>query len=136
MSNVASLENSKRLYELLGWELTASVIGKNEVYIRDWYWQLKGKVQPEPIERYKLMPDHTICPAYSAGYLLRKLPQKLKNFYTNPHTLNAQSLHLRHNKNYWLACYPSTDFQCGADTPEDALCLLAIKLAEEGILTQ
>jgi len=125
--NVAKLELCKRLYELSGWDDTG------------FGYQDKGKsFTPTLVPTY----DDNIAydyPAYSAGYLLRKLPKETA-----------------HNNVLALITEWEDSFYCGyaernnegdytidsafykscerADTPEDALCLLAIKLFEEGIL--
>lgn len=117
--NVASLELSKKLHELSGWE--------------DCTW-----VHPPP------EGDHTIngltwrkkdgsTPAYDCGYLLRKLPRRIqKGLDIDP----SLELVIDGDK-YWFASYSWIDEDAYAeigDNPEDALCKLAIELFEEGVL--
>ena len=73
-----------------------------------------------------------VAPAYDAGYLLRKLPRRIDLIQLN-------------EERGWLASRTSEGLQAAqfksnpsgvAQTPEDALCLLAIKLFEENILTK
>lgn len=129
MSNTASLELSKKLYELSGWEETEKVF---EI--------LEGNaVQP----RSMALAHRWDTPAYDAGYLLRKLPNKMQD--------EGWLLSLDHDgmddaeeKIIWLARYydgdtvgdetPISICPVTADTPEDALCKVAIKLFEEGVL--
>lgn len=117
MNNVASLQNSKKLYELSGWD--------------DTYWV-------HSVDEWGDMPDvetarsvgmvygrASEAPAYECGYLLRRIEKTI----------------LTSNGGIWTATYiPSLDvnsFRASeAGTPEDALCLLAIKLFEEGVLTK
>lgn len=112
--NIASLEISKKLYEVSGWETDG------------WLWT-NG---PNPAEesyvskadKLKYRHDDTFVPAYSAGYLLRKLPAN---------TL----LYQFSNTGEWCSVYASVALE-KADTPEDALALLCIKLIEEKILSK
>lgn len=108
--NVASLDNCKRLYELSGWDTGQS-------------WNIILGLKPK-----------TYVPGYHAGYLLRKLTE-VKTGLTVYHV---------HSTMCYEAFYAGKFFEYGtntqhwdtqSDTPEDALCLLAIKLFEEGILT-
>lgn len=109
--NVANLENCKKLYELSGWESGE--------------WFTMGAEDEISLAE---MPD---IPQYDLGYLLRKLPRTINidgvpyQFRLEPHKLLEE----------WWASYSHTrDIQIFAPTPEDATCLLAIKLFEEGIL--
>lgn len=124
MSNVASLENCKRLYELSGWG------GEDR-------WFLTNISDPEHVigtatpRIFKSDKDHengyrTETPAYSAGYLLRKLPEEAYD------TELGLAIFRTEGRPKWEAGYDN-EF-VNADTPEDALCLLAIKLFEEGVL--
>lgn len=88
--------------------------------------------------------DHDPCPAYTAGYLLRKLPKLLD--------IDGASFSLCVHTNVappdWTAYYMfvqvvdgklkrySNRLKVEADTPEDALCKLAIELFKRGILTE
>lgn len=113
----ANLENCKRLYEVSGWD---------EQELSHYSEQLT-------------IQDYELTPKYDAGYLLRKLPE-----YNSPADDETFNLHLilTHADDYsrlYLAEYQSSDsiyMNEVSDTPEDALCLIAIKLFEEGILTR
>lgn len=118
--HVASLENCQKLWKLSGWEYYQAKYRKNGFLVTWGYMKLmKGE-----------------APAYSAGYLLRKLPKYLDDDY--PKARRA----LNDFDDGWEASYvrqdefhpPETLHGCTADTPEDALCRLAIKLFEEGVL--
>ena len=115
MSNVASLENCKRLYELSGWGATE----------KRWYGQTQF---PESCVAGLIdsFDGAGICPAYDAGYLLRKLPDILMS------NLGGEKLGI------WITETEASngDIRGQADTPENALCLLAINLFEQGILTR
>jgi len=128
--NVANLENCKQLYKLSKWgHFISSEPMDNWCY---------GDDIDEPYilsQGGKGLPTN-LCPAYPAGYLLRKLPKALyykdKNIYLviefNPASDNT------------IVCYMDDSYQANhvwwaeSDTPEDALCMLAIRLWEEGIL--
>lgn len=109
--NVASLELCKELYELSGWDDTArrhpSVHDKRE----DW------------------------PPAYTLGYLLRKLSQAeigvSIRYVDSPHGVDLREwLHKFIAYAPWMAQgdYPF------ADIPEDAAAKLAIELFKQGVL--
>lgn len=104
----ANLENCKRLYELSGWDDTDYSFG---------YMKGKTAIVGERGTEHAFDDPHS---AYDSGYLLRKLP---------PH---ADLTKVEAGKIYYAVHHQEYDFQ--ADNPEDALCLLAIKLFEEGIL--
>lgn len=126
--STASLENSKRLYELSGWHNT------------DFYHEDLGGGISKLIDRKRLetrwrhkdaAPD--AIPAYSLGFLIRKLP----------HWITLGQTSGGYTPTGWYATkessqdYHHTDpskITVKTDTPEDALCLLAIKLFEEGVL--
>lgn len=116
--HTASLENCKRLYELSGWD-----------DMRDRHGWIKDGA---PIAE---------IPRYSAGYLLRKLP-KYREVERGDYMLHLAPVYM---ENRWQAFYHLDSrnpeyikidkvTKTVADTPEDALCLLAIKLFEEGVL--
>ena len=94
--STASLENSKRLYELSRW---------ND--------------EDSPLVRFDDKDPESTAPAYDAGYLLRKLPGT--ELYDATNCWQAENTSLQ-------------NWRTVQDTPEDALCLLAIKLFEEGVL--
>lgn len=107
---VASLELCKELYELSGW---SSQITHNE-----------------PTPSSSLVGQVPICPAYTLGYLLRKLPVTVPN--------EEVKLNLtRFSENFYTASYAwEDDFAPYGDgnTPEDAACKLAIELWKQGVL--
>jgi hypothetical protein len=151
--NTANLENCKRLYELSGWthfpdvnDLFYVVSNENELdsYVATWH-ELKELPDIYWYASYKI-------PAYDAGYLLRKLPNKVNKgrkayrFVLTNSTMDES----------WIADYLMPFWQKGlpergievwlhygdkaklteAEDPENALCKLMIQLFEEGILTQ
>lgn len=107
--NVASLENCKRLYELSGWvdHLEANDDGL------------------EPI------------PEYSLGYLLRKLPLRVKDEYQG----NLFGVRMKQtNGSGWIMWYGEIGkdtemYFTTANTPEDAACRLLINLIEEKVIS-
>ena len=130
--NTASLENSKRLYELSGWNT------ENHWYIPE----PKTNTPPYPVDKpYDPSIHGSIgnrVPAYDAGYLLRRLP----NVIQDPHDKIFRHFQMWMNGDGSIhaGCvepYAHDDrvaYAQVADTPEDALCLLAIKLFEEDTL--
>jgi len=134
--STASLENSKRLYELSGWD---DMPGETSY---DWHnmvndeWELLEKTFFSSDAAKGRHLAEKLYPAYDAGYLLRKLePLELQS------CINYCQ-HYDGSRNYCASYDPFNveDQETGkaifayADTPEDALCLLAIKLFEEGVL--
>jgi len=128
MINVASLENCKKLYELSGWHDTFNFWEQtDEIPLGKPYL-----VQPKLMERYGLWGTQEVkisTPAYEAGYLLRKVRKGSVSVISLKDTYSAKQI--------WGATSVVAEawFYATADTPEDALCLLAIKLFEEGTLT-
>lgn len=128
----ASLENCKRLFKLSGWEDTDKWLIVNEFG------------ESSPINSKAI--HNKSYPAYTAGYLLRKLPDRIQDDNGNYFALMG----FPNGINPWFAYKGGLDgkdarwpidrgipfykrvFQ--ADTPEDALCLLSIRLIEEGVL--
>lgn len=106
MSDVASLELCKELYELSGrtWheEIIYSWHKDDGDYVIEDFW------------------TGSTCPAYDLGYLLRKMP---------PHYLFTFSQYDDGSK--WSLMSKESFI---ADTPEDAACLLAIELFKQGVL--
>jgi hypothetical protein len=125
--NVSSLKNSKRLYELSGW---VDVEAYYEYYPVADKHALRHSAPDNAFGKDRMLPDY-IFPAYDAGYLLRKLPRRVDHEYSNHSVVYPTS-------KKWHAGYLTegvdVKYLVAADTPEDALCLLAIKLFEEGIL--
>lgn len=110
MSEVASLENCKRLYELSGWETNIP-----------YDWGVEHQQSLDGLSKKVIQKADFYL--YSAGYLLRKLPNQTK-------LRKAKTM-----DRYW-AYFGNNDKRDSvyADTPEDALALLAIKLFESGVL--
>lgn len=107
--NTASLELCKELFEISGW---------NE----DLEWHINRKPPAAEFSR--------IAPAYELGYLLRKLTSDLHG--------KLDNIQVDYNCVDWRA-YFKMDFGkdemfTNADTPENALCKLAIELFKQGIL--
>lgn len=121
--NVASLELSKELYELSGWEDL---------------WYIKGEDDAEPWvheRRAAVSGYETLAPAYSIGFLLRKLPVEIGVFDT-PDYRGRLTVSPGEN-NWWYASY-DYDKQTvqSAHSPEDAAAKLAIDLFKQGVLTR
>lgn len=114
--NTASLDLSKELYDLLGWD-------SNDIS------HLFDNLRADDTK-----DDAGYVPLYTLGYLMRKLPQsiilddgrngQLSMAHDNPDNIPE----------CWLFRYHTTGFYGRADTPEDALCKLAIELAKAGII--
>lgn len=131
MMQVASLELSRTLYELSGWHET------------DYCWPTDyPEALGAPSEPSHYGGWHDDCPdylpAYGAGYLLRKLPLKVKDEYQG----DIFGVHLKQTGGTgWIVYYgepgKSTEmyFNSG-DTPENALCLLAVELWKQGVITK
>ena len=122
MSNVASLELSKKLRELSGWEDTRDFYHEQdnfneetERYERNGKWVI--------VERKRA--DYNI-PAYDCGYLLRRLPATTSVMHIKEKGQGEYEVYFISGMTKAKRFY--------ADTPEDALCKLAIKLFEEGVL--
>lgn len=114
--NTASPELCKELYELSGWE-PDEYLDRETGYVYEdddgWTW-----------------------PAYSLGHLMRKLPP------TANQERYLQLIHADENSVYekdtWYCGYTgySGNLDTLADTPEDAVCQLAIKLFRQGVLRE
>lgn len=118
---VANLENCKRLYELSGWMETS--YSYSYMYTT---WKLS--------QLFSNVHSKKRIPAYDAGYLLRKLSSLVGKKYGRLYLEFAQN---PNQSKQWYCSFVNEDmrFPVGeADTPEDALALLCIKLIEEGIL--
>lgn len=125
--NVASLELCRELYELSGWEQT-----------RFWYAKDLAPSDPDifqPADPHR--NRYADVPAYDLGYLLRKLPLKVKDEYQG----DVFGVRLRQTGGTgWIVYYgepgKSTEMHFNsADTPEDAAAKLAIELLKSGVLT-
>lgn len=120
--NVASLELCKELYQLSGWIGTYG------------YWDTDAKVWATT----DLDGAAVESPAYDLGYLLRKLPPTIKASKNDSAFLTLGAIHTRN----WIISYKTVadtiypkDCYGEADTPENALCQLAIELIKQRILT-
>jgi hypothetical protein len=110
---VANLELCKELYELSNWgdcELRHDIRGS----------------EPMVLHGHIAAPGCT--PAYGLGYLLRKLP---------PERLGGRLCVEWQYEDTWKAMYYAVGLEGElADTPENALCKLAIELFKQGVLTR
>lgn len=110
----ATLDNSKKLYELTGWEGTG-VMG---TLPQDIGTSPKGRI-------------------YDSDYLLEKLPAKINHDKEDYFLVLWPSGFAE--PELWFAAYTDAyyvdmPFLANTETPADALCLLAIKLKEEGVM--
>lgn len=122
--NVASLELCKELFELSGWKGTHY----------NWYTHVSAKVEPE-LQHRKMVRladsnNWIEIPAYDLGYLLRKLPHRIK--------FKDFELHKVYEDDWWAGYTYQEEFviKAFADTPEDATCKLAIELFKQGVLKE
>lgn len=120
----ASLDLCKELYKLSGWDFESSSYPTDNLYHQN---SGNGLVIPTLAILNKYPDKYT--PAYDLGYLLRKLPQKIKpGLFRNPDSTNFE----------WSAiCYARADefmMTAKADTPEDCAAKLAIELFRQGVL--
>jgi len=116
MMNVARLDLSKELYTLSGWE---QALYEHELLNGEYY------TTTLPIKDMEHGSRNTYIPAYDLGYLVRKLQTTMD--YLRASTVSKQ----------WVVKGPWSDDEDSliyADTPEDAACILAIRLFKEGIL--
>lgn len=115
MNEVASLELCKELYELSGWGDTDKWLIVNEF--------------GEPSLIGSKAVHNKSYPAYSAGYLLRKLRDDVSDFSFIPQS----------DGKWYFGYTVFGNFKTNnmfADTPEDALCKLSCELFKQGILTK
>lgn len=136
---VANLDNSRRLYELSGWidtDYKWHILSESVKQGKGWhkFWSDKpfAGYENSELRNSSSMFGYDLLPAYSAGYLLRKLPgYAVLKHVDEEHAIDGDT--------FWKAIYQSSIEgkwieAKGCDTPEDALALLAIKLFEEGVL--
>ena len=124
----ATLDNSKRLYELTGWGDT------------QFRYEESKTVHSEPkivVTTNKQYVAAIYTPAYDSDYLLEKLPAKINHDKEDYFLVLWPSGFAE--PELWFAAYTDADyvdmpFLANTDTPADALCLLAIKLKEEGVM--
>jgi len=119
--NTANLELCKELYELSAWEEEGAEL---------WCLAIRGD------EKFAPALPHFIgsFPSYSLGFLLRNLPAYLdERKYASLGSINLDVVDNR----MWACGYgvmaPAVLKQY-ADTPEDAVCKLAIELFKQGVL--
>lgn len=125
MSNVASLELSKKLYELSGWN--DAPFAYDTSYADNWLRYIED-FPGDTRERRGV----DIIPAYDLGYLLRKMPRVDKDGIFAWVTVS-------NGTNDWTAYWESDQglyASRSGDTPEDVACKLAIELFNQGILTR
>lgn len=130
MNEVASLPNCKELYELSGWDDTKDtykrLAGLHDLKWKDWFFADYNNGKWDDVGEQSV-------PAYSLGYLLRKLPIG----HPENNVFAELSVH-RYLKDKWSAIWQTEDMETEvmqiADTPEDALCKLAIELFKQGVL--
>lgn len=132
---MTSLEISKQLYEVSGWD-------------SDTYYWLQGEVPSlAKQDNYPTVVFHNdslseypyayrrICPAYDSDYLLEKLPPSIEE----PTTEYFFEL-VRGIEGEWLGIYRDVNdgqyTSSEAYTPSDCLALLAIELFKSGVLVK
>lgn len=117
--NVASLENCRELHELSGWGESTfcykTVLTGDELEFRA--ISLTKDADVGANARF-------LCPAYDLGYLMRKL--------------EGYDVSLSYSNQWrrWTAWGHDNQYSQHADTPEDAVCKLAIELFKQNILTK
>lgn len=121
--NVASLELCKELYELSEWDEQFPVLLH---YLDNEVWHKK-------LYQSDARDELTYCPAYTLGYLLRKLPadnETMVGYWKG----GWKAVYVAPNGTEWRA---TTRSYLGAgDTPEDAVTKLTIELFKQNILTK
>lgn len=129
--NVASLELCKELCELSGWT-------KSDPRI----FEIENAWRPTPLasgKNYRLInigpntPED--IPAYVLGYLLQKLPKTFDGYYFDL-SVEGKGWVAEYFTNDYTPDRPIHKFGSEADTPEDAVCKLAIELFKQSILTK
>jgi hypothetical protein len=128
MMNVTSLELSKELYEISGWD------GVDYSYCRNVGQEWEPWSSTEQSD-YSYPGFETGPPAYDLGYLLRKLPADLP--YEIETTTHFAALTIETDVDHWYASYSILDHDlhtARAKTPEDAAAKLCITLFKQGIL--
>lgn len=138
--NIASLDLCTELYEVSGWKNTS------EKWRKEMF--KGGYVLTHSPAGY----DNT--PAYDLGFMLRKLPRKLKGVNSKQRDGNF-NLYASRGKGAWVASYADEDSSIirrlkkdaetqnnrnfwflafSADTPEDAACKLLCELIKQGTI--
>ena len=126
---VAELSLCKQLYELSGWD-TASK-----------YLWIEAHQEYDIDNGDTFNQEHPAIPAYDAGFLLRKLPRQIGSYWLRmitPFTTDWRFDYFDQGsqERLWSNTENKADSMCVADTPEDALCRLAVELFKEGVLTK
>lgn len=135
--NVASKDLCEELYELSGWDNTEYGYGRKHNHSAQLAINMWGEWTLQPVH-IKTSAFDEYLPAHNLGYLLRKLPYKVKD----ECQFDQFGVHLKQTGGGgWTIYYgePGKDSEMyfnGADTPEDAACKLAIELWKQGILTK
>lgn len=139
MTDHASLELCKELYELSGWDDTNSYwYLEHQIRLSNGNYDTLQTMLVDKHYRAGTSPKTNFIPAYTAGYLLRKLPRIIKSFEYHNHTLL-----LHPDDDLWIVGYyekwatklvVKARLSLYADTPENALCKLAIELFNQNIL--
>lgn len=135
--SVASLELCRELYELSGW-------GKNIQADKLDIWGVNSETgDAQVITQGSMLGIPTeLYPAYSLGFLLRRLPRRILDEWPYHLVIEIDPL-----DGSWVAQYLDGDYNLPdssmamliskmADTPEDAACRLAIELYKQNILTK
>lgn len=127
---VASLDLCKELYELSGWNDTSfNYINSALEYGVD-----------TAFKDYSIDKHYVgFSPAYDLGYLLRKLVEVGAGVrYVLPEPYDSIDKVMKEWHGKFIASTPDSKFKDYpyADTPENALCKLAIELLEQEILTR
>lgn len=138
----ATLDLCKELYELSGWECDWFWVGwsaQEMDYPDDWNWrethaEQQGFYSMDGSIEAKFKQEDRLYPAYNLGYLLRKLPPFLFSADNR-----ASHLTICADQQEWIASYDYNDDELAeninfADTPENALCALAIELFKQKVL--
>ena len=128
--HVASLELSRELYELSGWDDRRAI---------QYYWHGDDLDHVTVVDAEQHEPECAVYPAYDLGYLLRKLPGSFNDKGNSYYFMLDRSID-DYEKGYsWAAAYMSLSsirerLQQLAVTPEDAAAKLAIELFKQNIL--
>jgi hypothetical protein len=141
MSEVASLSPCRELYELSGWNDTDFI--HSETYVNEKFDRYRVVYLPNSPEVYeengKTFGEvrRHVTPAYSVGYLLRKLPRNIEDSSGNIYRLRGGS----NQYFYWqYECVDDPDVlwwnisPFSKDSPEDALCTLAVALFKQDVI--
>jgi hypothetical protein len=118
----ASFDLCLELYARSGWELDG-----HGLYIDKAWWRLDAGARPSSHvqDRYKLLQEQVVAPAYDLGYLLRKLPDGVE-------LLKRDGRYIAGDPPQWRERGISQSFVC----PEDALANLAADLFRRNLLTR